>query len=125
LTAKRTEEVALELRRHEREEEAMWELAFSLREVLDALPQRSPDAERLLQELNSRWRTHLAAAIRSGAIAQQLSDVRELAHKTLGVHAPDTGALEDAIKGLLVELQVQTSEKMRSPKRTGAAVTTA
>jgi len=114
--ARRTEEIALRLRQREREEEAVWELAHGLDEIRTAVVENRPGIPMLIEQLNDRWRTHLAPAIRSGPIVQGYAEVRRLADGVFGEYASmgtDPGPLLSQIEGLLNELQWETDHTER------------
>jgi hypothetical protein len=109
--ARRTEEIALELRRRERLEEAMWELAHRLEDIRTALVEGRTGIGVRFEQLNGRWRTHIAPAIRSGPIARGYAEVRRLGDEAFGAQAAygtDTGPLLAALDALFAEIQAET-----------------
>jgi hypothetical protein len=109
--ARRTEEIGLELRRRERHEEAMWELAHRLEDIRTALVEGRTGIGVRFEQLNDRWRTHIAPAIRSGPIARGYAEVLRLGDEAFGAQAAygtDTGPLLVALDTLFAEIQAET-----------------
>jgi hypothetical protein len=109
--ARRTQEIALELRRRERHEEAMWELTHRIEDIRTALVESRTGIEARLEQLNDRWRTNIAPTIRSGPIARSYAEVRRLGDDAFGAqaaHGTDTGPLLVALDTLFAEIQAET-----------------
>jgi flavin-dependent dehydrogenase len=112
--AKRTEEIALQLRRQERREDALWELTDRLRQIREELDYSEEFAEyaELFQQLDDRWRSHLAGAFRSGPIPEGYVRVRTVAGEIRDQGSPvESGvSLEGEIDLLLQMLDAETGE---------------
>jgi hypothetical protein len=112
--AKRTEEIALQLRRQERREDALWELMHRLRQIRDELDHSEEYAEYagLLEQLDDRWRSHPASAFRNGPIADGYVRVRDVAGeiRDQGVPIEASVSLVGEIDRLLQVLDAETGE---------------